>query len=114
MAAYLRVRRTIHNEEPYRKHGEAAVPLIMEFVGKLLARGGKVDVLEGEPDDRPMVIFEFPSLESPSAFWNSEEYAPVKKLREGAGTLNISAVPEVSLICGTARPARCLWRSGPA
>ncbi len=93
MAAYLMVQSTISNEEQYQKYREAVVPLIMKFGGKFSIRGGKVEILEGEPDGRPMVVFEFPSIEAIHAFWNSPEYVPVKILRKGAAVLNIWAVP---------------------
>jgi uncharacterized protein (DUF1330 family) len=93
MPAYLMVQSTINDEEQYQKYREAVVPLIMKFGGKLVVRRGKVDVLEGNPDQRPMVVFEFPSMESIHAFWNSPEYVPAKKLRDDAATLNVWAVP---------------------
>ena len=84
---------TINNEEQYQKYRE--FPLIMKFGGKFSIRGGKVEVLEGQPDERSMVVFEFPTMEAIHAFWNSPEYVPVKKLRQGAATLNIWAVPGI-------------------
>jgi uncharacterized protein (DUF1330 family) len=93
MPAYLMVQSTIHDEEHYQKYREAVVPLITKNGGKFVVRRGKVDVLEGNPDPRPMVVFEFPSMDSIHAFWNSPEYVPVKKLRDDAATLNVWAVP---------------------
>ncbi len=95
MAAYFMVQRTVSNEKQYQKYQEAVGPLIMKFGGKFLVRGGKVEVLEGQPDARSMVVFEFPSMEAIHAFWNSPEYVPVKALRKGAATLNIWAVPGI-------------------
>jgi uncharacterized protein (DUF1330 family) len=95
MAAYLMVQSTINSEEQYQKYRESVVPLIMKFGGKFSIRGGKVEVLEGQPDERSMVVFEFPTMEAIHAFWNSPEYVPVKKLRQGAATLNIWAVPGI-------------------
>ena len=95
MAAYLMVQSTINNEEQYQKYRESVVPLIMKFGGKFSIRGGKVEVLEGQPDERSMVVFEFPTMEAIHAFWSSPEYIPVKKLRQGAATLNIWAVPGI-------------------
>src|SRR5207248_6471428 len=42
-------------------------------------------------DQRPVVMFEFPDIEAIHAFWNSPDYTPIKKLREGIATLNIWA-----------------------
>jgi uncharacterized protein (DUF1330 family) len=51
--------------------------------------------LEGSYDGRRLVVFEFPSMEVIHSVWNSPEYADVKKLREGAGELDVWAVPGV-------------------
>jgi len=95
MAAYFMVQSTINNENQYQKYREAVGPLIMKFGGRALVRGGKVEVLEGQPDGRSMVVIEFPSMEAVHAFWNSPEYVPVKALRQGAATLNVWAVPGI-------------------
>ena len=95
MAAYLMVQATINNDTQFLKYREAVIPLIMKFGGKVVVRGGKVEVLEGQPDGRPMVVFEFPSMETIHAFWTSPQYVPVKAIRDGAATLNVWAVPGV-------------------
>jgi uncharacterized protein (DUF1330 family) len=94
MAAYLMVQSTIRDEAQYQKYREAVLPLIKSFGGKVVVRSA-IEVLEGEPDPRPMVVFEFPSLEAVKTFWESPDYVPVKKLREGVATLNVWAVPGV-------------------
>ena len=57
------------------------MPFISTFGGKIAARGAKVEILEGEHDLRPIVMFEFPSMEAIHAFWNSPDYVPMKKSR---------------------------------
>jgi uncharacterized protein (DUF1330 family) len=52
-----------------------------------------VEVLEGEHDQRPVVMFEFPDMDAIHAFWKSPDYIPIKKLREGIATMNIWAFP---------------------
>jgi uncharacterized protein (DUF1330 family) len=95
MPAYLVVQSTINDEAQYQKYRQAVVPFIASFGGRLVARGGKVEVLEGEHDARPVVMFEFPNMDAIHAFWNSPDYVPIKKLREGIATLNIWAFPGV-------------------
>jgi uncharacterized protein (DUF1330 family) len=95
MVAYLLVQSTIKDEPQYQRYREAVVPFIATFGGKFAARGAKVEVLEGEPDARSVVMFEFPSIEAIHAFWNSPDYVPIKKLREGVATINVSAFPGV-------------------
>ena len=86
---------TITDEEKYKHYRTAVVPLIAKFGGKAVVRSATVHLLEGHHDGRRLVMFEFPSMEAIHAFWNSPEYAPVKKLRQGAATLNIWAVPGI-------------------
>jgi uncharacterized protein (DUF1330 family) len=93
MPAYFIVQATITNEPHYQKYREAVVPFIAKFGGKIAARGAKVEVFEGEHDTRPVVMFEFPSMEAIHAFWDSPDYLPIKKLREGTATINVWAFP---------------------
>ena len=58
-------------------------------------RGATVEVLEGSHDGRRLVIFEFSSMEDTLSFWNSPEYAELKKLRERVAKLDVWAVPGV-------------------
>jgi uncharacterized protein (DUF1330 family) len=93
MPAYLIVQNTIMDEAQYQKYVQAVVPFIASFGGKLVARRAKVEILEGEHDQRPVVMFEFPDMEAIHAFWHSPDYVPIKKLREGKATMNIWAFP---------------------
>ena len=88
MPAYFIVQNTIKDEAQYQKYVQAVVPFIASFGGKPVAIHAKVEVLEGEHDDRPAVMFEFPNMEAIHVFWNSPDYVPIKKLREGIATLN--------------------------
>jgi uncharacterized protein (DUF1330 family) len=93
-ARYFIVQNTIKDEAQYQEYVQAVVPFIASFGGKLVARRAKVEVLEGEHDERPIVMFEFPDMEAIHAFWNSSDYVPIKKLREGIATMNILAFPD--------------------
>ena len=53
-----------------------------------------VEALEGaaetvEDGDYYLLVSEWPSAESAREFWNSNEYEVVRKLREGAGEVNV-------------------------
>jgi uncharacterized protein (DUF1330 family) len=39
-------------------------------------------------------MFEFPDIEAIHAFWNSPDYIPIKKLREGVVSLDVWAFPD--------------------
>ncbi len=64
------------------------------YGGKPLVRGGPSTVAEGEGRARNVVL-EFPSYEDAKAYAFSQEYAAARKLREGAGYIDIVAVEGV-------------------
>ncbi len=95
MAAYFIVQSTINDEAQYQKYRDAVIPMMAKHGAKIIVRGARVEALEGSHDGRRMVIFEFPSMDAIKAFWNSPEYVPVKKIREGAAKLDVWVVEGV-------------------
>lgn len=89
----LVVQATIKDEAQFQSYREAVVLFIAGFGGRLTAKGAKVEVLEGEHDTRPVDMFEFPSMDAIHSFWNSPDYVPIKKLRDGIASLNVWAFP---------------------
>ncbi len=83
--ALVEVTDPVHYED-YRK---AVLPTIEQYGGRFIARGGRVDVLEGEWAPRRVVIVEFASMQQARAWWESDEYAGPKKVRQqhSRGTL---------------------------
>lgn len=76
---------------PYR---DAVGACASEFGGQYIVVGGvSPEILEGTRDTRSLVIFQFPSTDAIHRFWNSPQYAQVKKLREGIGEFEVWAVP---------------------
>ena len=71
----------------------AVGPLAERFGGRYLIRGAELEVLEGSHDGRRLVVFQFPSMEAIRTFWDSAAYLELKKLRAGAGELDVWAVP---------------------
>ena len=58
-------------------------------------RGGRVEVAEGEGRARNVVI-EFASFDAARAYAHSAEYAAARKLRAGAGSIDIVVVEGAS------------------
>lgn len=84
MAAYLIAQVTIHDPEVYRSYTARSPEIIARHGGRILARGGTTEVLEGGADNRRVVIVEFPSMEAARAFYNSAEYQQAKAIRAPA------------------------------
>ena len=65
---------------------------IQKFGGRYRSMRGEVEQLEGKPDNRRIVISEWPSMAAAREFWNSEEYGELKKLREGAAEIDVHLI----------------------
>lgn len=99
MPAYMIVTAAIHDRDAFVSgYGAAAAALIPHFGGQYLLRGPGAECLEGEwGDGASMVISKWPDREAAKAFWNSPEYAEVRKLREGLADVQVLLIdgPEI-------------------
>lgn len=95
MSAYLIYDVDIHDAEPYGRFMEQVKPLAQSFGAKYLVRGGAHEVLEGDWDPTRLVMFEFPDMESARRLFTSEEYAPLKRLRQSCSTGHVVIVEGV-------------------
>lgn len=81
MAAYVVVQVKVNNPEPYEVYKKGVAATLTPFGGKFLARGGKVETMEGDWTPERFVIIEFPSVENAKAWWNDPEYRKVASIR---------------------------------
>jgi uncharacterized protein (DUF1330 family) len=82
MPAYVVIDVEVQDPRTYERYKELAPPAIAAYGGKYLARGGRVETLEGSWGPSRLVILEFPTAEKARAWWDSHEYAAGKKLRQ--------------------------------
>ena len=82
MSAFVVVDTKISNPDAYEEYKSLAKPIAEKYGGVYRARGGGMDVRETELwAPTRIVIVEFPDMRSAQAFADSEEYAPVKAIR---------------------------------
>ena len=82
MSAYVVVDTKINNPDAYEGYKALAKPLVEKYGGIYRARGGDLDVIENDLwTPTRIVMLEFPNMQSAHDFINSEEYAPVKAIR---------------------------------
>ena len=79
--------------EIYRTRAAAS---IARHGGRYLARGGKIDVLEGEWNPRNIVVVEFPDAERARAWYRSADYAEALAVRDQALRRNLILVEGVT------------------
>lgn len=92
MPAFLVGHITVHDPEKMRSYESQVEDVAQKFGGVLLARGGHPPDMTGADvriaagtefrKDQRHVIIRFPSFEEAQNYWDSDEYAPLKALRE--------------------------------
>ncbi len=81
MPAYLVAHIAVHDPAGFDQYRREVEPVLAAFGGRYLARGGALETLEGERQQRRLVIVEFPSMDAARGFYHSSAYAPVLQLR---------------------------------
>ena len=92
MSAYVIVRVSVSDPAQYEKYKALSPAAIEEHGGSFVVRGGASEVLEGEPDDRRIVVVQFPTVEDAKAFYNSESYTHAREVRAGAAAMEVVVV----------------------
>ena len=82
MAAYIVVDITVLDPVRYAGYKAVVPPIVAQYGGRYLTRGGTVEVLEGDWQPSRLVILEFPDAEAARAFLNAPEYADLRALRQ--------------------------------
>jgi uncharacterized protein (DUF1330 family) len=95
MPAYVVVDVSVHDPVRYEEYRKTVAPTLQAYGGRFLARGGKVDVLEGSWSPKRMVIVEFPDAATAKKWWSSAEYANPKAVRQSASDTNMVIVEGV-------------------
>ena len=69
-AYWIAIYKDMKNPENIKKYAEKASPAIKKYNGIILARGGKVETIEGNPSPRTVLI-QFPTMEDALECYNS-------------------------------------------
>ncbi len=84
MAAYLIARVKVTDPEQYEKYKALTPAAVAAHGGKFIARGGETVTLDGEEEERRVVVIEFPSFVVANNFYDSPEYKIARAERENA------------------------------
>jgi uncharacterized protein (DUF1330 family) len=89
VAAYVLANVTVTDPVRYEDYRRLVTPTLEAYGGRFIARGGRIEVLEGDWHPNRLVILEFPSVEQARAWWSSPAYSEAKAIRQATsiGTL---------------------------
>jgi uncharacterized protein (DUF1330 family) len=93
MPAYWVARSKINDPAEYKKYTDRVPEILKKYGGKVLARGGRYQILEGPQKFQRFVVIEFPSLEQAVKCHDSPEYREAAAFRRsGAGEVELVIV----------------------
>jgi uncharacterized protein (DUF1330 family) len=86
MPAYWIARSKINDPVEYKKYTDLIPGIMNKYGGKVLARGGRFQIMEGPEKFTRFIVIEFATFEQATACFNSPEYQHASAYRRsGAG-----------------------------
>ena len=92
MPAYAIFDIKVFDKEKLQEYKKVAPEIIKKFEGKVIISGGEPNSVEGNWNQKRVVVIEFPSLEIANNWWNSDEYKKATELRKKAADTNVLIV----------------------
>ena len=89
MSAYAIVQINITKPEPYKKYLKQVTPIVEKYNGEYIVRGGKSEIMLGKWNYARTVVIKFPDYQTAMKWYKSDEYAPVKQIRENNSDGNL-------------------------
>jgi uncharacterized protein (DUF1330 family) len=85
MPAYWLARCKINDPVEYKKYTDRVPEIVARHGGKVLARGGRFQIMEGPEKFHRFVVIEFPTFEQAVACFESAEYQQAAAFRRSGG-----------------------------
>ena len=94
--AYLVAEVQVTDADAYKPYIPKAAEIVARHGGQYLARGGKIDSLEGAEPAGRVAIVQFPSIAELKKFYSSPEYREVAPIRQKASKSRFFAIEGLS------------------
>jgi len=92
MPAYWVARAKINDPVEYKKYTDEVPALIAKYGGRVLARGGKYQIMEGPEKFHRFVVIEFPSFEDGVKCFQSDSYNAAAAYRRKNGVGEVETI----------------------
>jgi uncharacterized protein (DUF1330 family) len=87
MPAYWIARGRITDPATYKKYTDRVPEILSQFGGKVLARGGRYQIMAGPENFQRFVVIEFPTFEQAVACFESPQYQEASVFRQAGGVV---------------------------
>lgn len=95
MPAYVFANIRVDDPVAYEQYRRMVPSTVESFGGRYLARGGRVEVLEGDIRPGRTIILEFPTFEDARRWYSSEEYCAARAVRHACAQADLVIVDGV-------------------
>jgi len=92
MPAYWIARAKINDPSEYKRYTDLVPEIIEKYGGRVLARGGDYEIMEGPAHFHRFVVIEFPTLADGVACFKSDEYEAAAAYRRANGAGEVQTV----------------------
>ena len=92
MPAYWIARAKINDPVEYKRYTDLVPAIIEKYGGKVLARGGNYEIMEGPDYFHRFVVIEFPTFADGTACFKSGEYEAAASFRRAGGAGEVQTV----------------------
>lgn len=86
MTAYVVAEIDVTDHATYDTYRPRVPPTLEKYGGKFAARGGRIELLEGGPEPKRVVIIEFADAAAARRWYESPEYQEALKIRHASST----------------------------
>ena len=97
MPAYTIVQGLVTDPKLFVQYMQAVPAVVEQYGGQYLIKGSGSEILEGNVDERKVVVHQWPNADAAREFWYSPEYQVVRKLREAAGEFQVTLVESLQV-----------------
>jgi uncharacterized protein (DUF1330 family) len=94
MPAYWVARAKVDDPVEYKKYTDRVPDIIARYGGKVLARGGRFQIMEGPETFHRFIVIEFPTFDQATACFNSPEYREAAAFRRGGAGIVENVIVE--------------------
>ncbi len=92
MPAYWVARSKINDPVEYKKYTDRVPAITSKYGGRVLARGGRFEILEGPDKFHRFIVIEFPTFEQGVACFKSDEYKEAAAFRRNGGAGEVETI----------------------
>lgn len=92
MPAYVVVTVEITDPSAYEEYRARALATVQKFGGRFLARGGALEVIEGDWEPERVILLEFPDMGTVRRWYDSDDYQAIIPYRSSSSKFNMVMV----------------------